>query len=69
MTDQRQTSLPWSEEQQPRYFNGLQQGYDGELTQMSFKHVVGSNVFKNTENQFDKEWEWFTNQQNGKINV
>ena len=30
--------------------------------QMSFKHVVGSNVFKNTENQFDKEWEWFTNQ-------
>ena len=36
---------------------------------MSFKHVVGSNAFKKPENQFDKEWEWFANQQNGKYNV
>ena len=39
-----QFSLPWSEEES-KIGGRNGNGYDGELTAMTFKHVVGSDVF------------------------
>ena len=39
-------SLPWSEEESKTDRRGVGGGYDGELTQMTFKHVINSDVFE-----------------------
>ena len=31
---------------------------------MSFKHVIGSKVFKQSGADLEKEWDWFKNRQN-----
>ena len=47
--------LPWSEEESKLDFSSNAKGYDGELTSMTFKHVVGSDCFNNSRQRIKRE--------------
>ena len=53
-------SLPWSEEDPGSQL--LQKGYDGELNQMTFNHVVKSSVFDPQKSKQMKESRQYLNQ-------
>ena len=47
MLDRNQFSLPWSEEESKTSRGAT--GYDGELTSMTFKHVIGNDCFDSSK--------------------
>jgi len=56
MLARNQFSLPWSEEEsKTSRANNATTGYDGELTSMTFKHVIGNDCFDTSKQETLRE--------------
>jgi len=53
MLGRNQFSLPWSEEESKTSRGAT--GYDGELTSMTFKHVIGNDCFDTSKQESLRE--------------